>query len=300
MSATHYGVDFHLHTRYSDGLDTPAQLVQKAAQQGLRSIAITDHDSVAGLPEAQQAGQHHNVEVLSGIELSVQYQEFNDIHILGYLFKPHHESLQSRLRHMQDRRVQRGFEILARVNTRLTRRGQAPLDRASILQHVHGALARPHLGRELMRQGYVHSMEEAFREFLIPCDVPKAHLDPAEAFDLIARAGGICSLAHPGLLSPDATRLEPLLDTFKGMGLVGVEVYHHCHYPDSIGFFLTRARRYGLIVTGGSDYHGRPHGAVLGHIAPGYAIPDHVLIELRQAWRRRVEGIALTSSKQLC
>ena len=208
--------------------------------------------------------------------------------------------LQARLHDMQEHRVQRGLEILARINTHLTQRGQAPLDPASILQRVDGALARPHLAYELVARGYVGSVEAAFREFLIPCDVPKARLHPTEAFELIARAGGVCSLAHPGYLSTDPTELEHLLDTFKGMGLVGVEAYHHCHYPDSIDFFLTCARRYGLMVTGGSDYHGRPHGAVLGHIAPGQAIPDDVLIELRRAWERRDSGIALTPSKRLC
>jgi predicted metal-dependent phosphoesterase TrpH len=283
MSAVHCGVDLHMHTCYSDGLDTPTQLVEKAAHQGLRSIAITDHDTVEALPEARRAGRRHGVEVLTGVELSVQYQEYKDIHILGYLFDPHQESVQVRLRRIQDHRVQRGLEILACTNARLTRRGQVPLDCERVLQRARGALTRPHLAQELMAQGCVGSAEEAFRDFLIPCDAPKAHLRPEEAFDLMAQAGGLCSLAHPGTLSADPVVLESLLETFKAMGLAGVEVYHHRHYPTSIAFFLKCARRYGLMVTGGSDYHGRQYGAVLGYIAPGQAIPDHVLIELRQA-----------------
>ncbi len=144
-------------------------------------------------------------------------------------------------------------------------------------------MTRPHLATALIAQGYARSIEEAFREFLIPYDVPKARLQPEAAFAVIAQAGGICSLAHPGTISADATVLESLLGTFKAMGLVGVEVYHHCQYPDAIDFLLRCARRHGLIVTGGSDYHGRPYGAVLGQIALEQAIPDHVLIELRAA-----------------
>jgi predicted metal-dependent phosphoesterase TrpH len=283
MSAVRHGVDLHIHTCYSDGLDTPTQLVEKAVQQGLRTIAITDHDTVEALPEARRAGQCHGVEVLAGVELSVQFQEYEDIHILGYLFDPDQESLQACLSRMQHHRVQRGLEILTRVNARLTQRGQVPLDHACVLQRVRGALTRPHLAQELMTQGYVSSVEEAFRDFLIPCDVSKARLLPEEAFALIAQAGGICALAHPGTISADPIRLESLLKTFKAMGLIGVEVYHHSHYAPYIDFFLTCARRYDLIVTGGSDYHGRKNGATLGQIAPGQAIPAHVLLDLRRA-----------------
>ncbi|MEE8305489.1 MAG: PHP domain-containing protein [Candidatus Tectomicrobia bacterium] len=290
MPAECDGVDLHMHTRYSDGLDTPAQLVEKAAQQALGTIAITDHDTVEALPEAQRAGQQHGVEVLAGIELTVQYGDDHDIHVLGYLFDPQHQGLQSRLRHMQDYRVQRGFEILSRVNVRLTQRGKAPIERDQVLQYVQGALTRPHIAQALIAQGYVHSTEEAFREYLIACDVPKAPLPPEEAFDLIAQAGGVCSLAHPGTISADPVVLESLLKTFSAMGLSGVEVYHHCHYPTSIDFFLTCARRYGLMVTGGSDYHGRPYGTALGYIAPEFAIPEYVLIELRRTHATATES----------
>ena len=288
MPTASHGVDLHMHTSYSDGLDTPTQLVEKAAHQALRSIAITDHDTVDAFPEAQQAGQRYGIEVLVGIELSVQYQEYRDIHILGYLFDPQHTELRTQLCHMQEHRVQRGLAILTRVNQRLTQRGQAPLDRQRVLQQVSGALARPHLARALIEQGYVNGMEEAFREFLVPCDVPKARFSPEQAFTLIAQAGGICSLAHPGTISADPVVLEQLLTIFKAMGLAGVEVYHHCQYPDAIDFLLTCARRYDLMVTGGSDYHGQANGAVLGHIAPGQTIPDQVLIELRKHQARLV------------
>jgi predicted metal-dependent phosphoesterase TrpH len=283
MSVRRYGIDLHMHTKYSDGLDTPEQLVHKAAQQALRSIAITDHDSVEAFPEAQRASHLHGVEVLPGVELSVQYQEYDDIHILGYLFDPCHETLRTRLGLMQQHRVQRGLEILARINARLTQSGRVPLSRKRVLQRVKGALTRPHLAHELVAQGYAGHLEEAFRQFLIPCDVPKARLEPEEAFVLMAQAGGLCSLAHPGTISADPVELEGLVQTFKAMGLAGVEAYHPYHDSAYIDFFRTCARRYGLIVTGGSDYHGRPSGMGLGQFAPGQAIPDHVLVDLRKA-----------------
>ena len=287
MPTALHGVDLHMHTRYSDGLDTPTRLVQKAAQQGLRHIAITDHDTVEALVEAQQAGHDYQVEVLTGVELSVQYQDYHDIHILGYLFDPEHASVQMRLQRLQDCRVQRGLEILSRVNQRLTQAGCPPLERERVWRRVHGALTRPHLAQELIEQGHADNVEQAFRDFLIPCDVPKAALHPEDAFELIAQAGGVCSWAHPGTVSTDANVLETLLDTFKAMGLTGVEVYHHAHYPTYVDFFLMCTRRYGLMATGGSDYHGRENGAVLGHMAPGQPIPDDVLIDLRRMQQRK-------------
>jgi predicted metal-dependent phosphoesterase TrpH len=283
----------HTHTYYSDGLDTPAQLVTKAAGQALRSIAVTDHDTVEGLPEAQQAGAACGVEVLTGVELSVQYQQHDDIHLLGYFFDPQHAALCARLADMQQGRVQRGLEILACVNRLLTQQGRQPLDSTRVLQNARGALARPHLAQELIAQGYASTMQDAFRDFLIPCNAPKAHFSPEDAFDLIAQAGGVCSLAHPGTLDTDQQGMYALLAAFKAMGLVGLEVYHHYHYPHTMDFFQACATRYGLVATGGSDYHGRPVGAVLGQIAPEYAVPDHTLHNLRRAYAGRA-GIGLT------
>lgn len=290
MSTLRHGVDLHTHTTYSDGTDTPWQLVAKAADQGVQSLAITDHDTVAALPEALEAGQAHGVAVLSGIELTVQYQHYHDIHMLAYLFDASHEALGVRLRLLQEQRVQRGIEILRRINERLNALGKAPLDSERVLARASGALARPHLAQELIAQGYASTVQDAFRAFLIPCDVPKGALCPEEAFDLIAQAGGVCSLAHPATISTDPPVLEQLLATFQAMGMAGVEVYHHCHSHNQelMDFFCTCARRYGLVVTGGSDYHGRSPAEMLGHIASDTAVPTTVLTDLAAAHAARV------------
>jgi len=282
--------DLHTHTSYSDGLDAPAQLVAKAAQQGLHSIAITDHDILAALPEAQQAGFDCGIEVLVGVELTVQYQQYDDIHLLGYFFDPTHAALQAPLSLAQQRRVQRGVEMLERINARLVQAGKAPLDQERVLQSARGALTRPHLAHALIARGYASSIQNAFENFLIPCNVPKAALGAEEALHVVAQAGGVCALAHPGTLSTDPDVLDPLLDAFKAMGLVGLEVYHYCHYPDALALFQSCAARYGLVATGGSDYHGRPEGAVLGQIAPGYAVPEHVLPDLQRAHAASMHG----------
>src|SRR5215831_1611411 len=287
MATWRLRVDLHTHTSYSDGLDSPTQLVAKAAQQGLHSMAITDHDILTALSEAQQAGFDCGVEVLVGVELTVQYQQYDDIHLLGYFFDPEHAALQARLALVQQHRVQRGIEMLERINALLVQHGQIPLDSQHVLHSARGALTRPHLAHALVARGYATNVQNAFEQFLIPCNVPKASLRPEEAFTLVAHAGGVCSFAHPGTVSTDPEVMYPLLATFKAMGMVGLEVYHHHHYPDAIGFFQHCATRYGLVATGGSDYHGRPEGAVLGYIAPGYAIPEHILPTLQNAHAAR-------------
>src|SRR5215467_2291123 len=290
MATWRLRVDLHTHTSYSDGLDSPTRLVAKAAQQGLHSMAITDHDILTGLSEAQQAGFDCGVEVLVGVELTVQYQQYDDIHLLGYFFDPTHAALQAQLALAQQHRVQRGVEMLERINALLVQEGKAPLDTERVLQSARGALTRPHLAHALVARGYASSVQNAFENFLIPCNVPKAALSPEEALSLIAQAGGVCALAHPGTISTDPEIMHPLLAAFKAMGLVGLEVYHHRHYPDAIDFFQNCATRYGLVATGGSDYHGRPEGAILGYIAHGYAVPDHVLPDLQHAHAACAQG----------
>lgn len=282
MSILRPDVDLHMHTNYSDGVDTPTALVAKAAEQGLQSIAITDHDTLAGLPEGQQAGATCGVEVLAGVELTVQYQQYDDIHLLAYGFDPRDAALCARLEAIQQHRVQRGVDILARINQLLEQRGKLPLDSARILDSARGALTRPHVAQALVAQGYASSIQQAFEHFLIPCNVTKAALGPEEAFALVAQAGGVCVLAHPGTLGTDQASLHALISDFQAMGLVGLEVYHHRHYPDMVAFFQDCAWRYDLVATGGSDYHGRPEGAILGYYAPGVMIPSHVLADLRQ------------------
>lgn len=276
-------VDLHMHTTYSDGLDTPADLVAKASELGVWNLAITDHDTVDGLPEGIEAGQRYGVHVMSGVELTVQFEDYRDIHILGYDFDPADAAFAACMKRMQDARLERGLEILRRVNRMLSDVGKAPIDEQRVLARAQGAVARPHLAQELVEQGCVETFQDAFQEYLIPCDVPKATLSPQDAFRIVAEAGGVCSLAHPGTLSSDAAEIERLLTTFGRMGLVGVEAYHHRHQPSFIDFLRQCARRHHLITTGGSDYHGRPQGAMLGYLDVNKPVPESVWTELTAA-----------------
>ena len=276
------GVDLHTHTRHSDGLDTPAELVVKAARHGVRRLAVTDHDTLTALPEARMAGAARGVEVLTGVELSVQHGDFDDIHLLGYFFDSEDAALNVCLARLKEGRTQRGLEILRCVNCKLSDLGRAPLDSERVQQYASGVLTRPHLAQALIDQGYCKGYQEAFRDFLIPCNAPKPSLSLEAGVRLIANAGGVCSLAHPGVLSNDPNVLDPLLAAAKSLGLAGLEVYHRAHHPDAIPFFEAAALRHHLVPTGGSDYHGRPAGSTLGEIAPGYPVPVTVLHDLQR------------------
>lgn len=284
------GVDLHTHTRYSDGLDTPAELVAKAVRHGVRRLAVTDHDTLAALPEARVAGAAHGVEVLTGIELSVQHGDFDDIHLLGYFFDPEDIALNACLARLKEGRTQRGLEILQRVNRRLSDLSRVPLDGKRMRQYASGVLTRPHLAQALVDQGYCKGHQEAFRDFLIPCNVAKPRLSLEAGIRLVADAGGVCSLAHPGILSSDPNVLDSLLAAAKSLGLAGLEVYHPAHHPDAIPFFEAAAWRHHLVPTGGSDYHGRPTGPALGKIAPGYPVPGTVLHDLQRFAASRKSG----------
>ena len=282
MSLPPGSVDLHTHTRHSDGLDTPAELVAKCARHGVRHLAITDHDTLAALPEAREAGGNLGVEVFPGIELSVQHEDFHDIHLLGYFFDPQDVSLNACLARLKEGRTQRGLEILRRVNGRLGDLGLPPLAEDCVQQHATGVLTRPHLAQALVDEGCCRNQQEAFRDFLVPFNAPKPSLPFGEGIRLVAQAGGVCSLAHPGILSNDPNVLDPLLVAASSLGLAGLEVYHRAQHPNDIPFFEATARRHGLVATGGSDYHGRPNGPTLGEIAPGHPVPVAVLDHLRR------------------
>jgi hypothetical protein len=249
-------VDLHLHSNCSDGALPPAEVVRKAANAGLVAVAIADHDNVDGIDAALAAGKSCGVEVLSAVELSVVWQGFQDIHLLGYCFDPHHPELCAALAGFREFRAGRNEQIVTRINHRLAAEGRLPMDFAAIRQRAGGTLGRPHIALELIARGYVRNKDEAFDRYLVPCNVDKRFFPIEEAISLIQRAGGVTSLAHPAYISRDRQVLGQLFDAFVDCGLEGIEVYSNQASNDDIDWFLSEANRRKLLVTGGSDYHG--------------------------------------------
>ncbi len=281
-------VDLHLHSTCSDGALTPAEVVCKAAKAGLAAVAIADHDNVDGIDAALAAGQRCGVEVLSAVELSVVWQGYQDIHLLGYCFDPHHAELCEALAEFREFRNSRNEQIVIRINQRLATEGCLPLDFAAIQQRAGGTLGRPHIALELMAQGYARNKDEAFDRYLVPCNVAKQYFPIKEAIALIQRAGGVTSLAHPTYISRDRPVLVKLLDDFVDCGLEGIEVYSNQASNDDIDWFLSEANRRKLLVTGGTDYHGgHQEELVIGGLRGNLRIPYRCVEALQVAAARR-------------
>ena len=243
-------IDLHLHTIYSDGTDTPEELVELARQNKLAAFAITDHDTVGGYVKAREYLRDGDPELVSGVEISAgKFGE--DIHILGYFVDPDSKSLQESLADLQQKRNQRGTAMF----NKLKAIGIAIPE--GLIREIAGdsAIARPHVADALVRVGAVKNYDEAFRRFIgIGCDayVAKENLKPKEAIALIHRAGGLAFLAHPAI-----GNTIKYVDEFIEYGLDGIEVYHSKHNKHTRKGFLSIAQTKSLLVSGGTDYHGR-------------------------------------------
>jgi len=278
-------VDLHLHTNYSDGVYSPSDLVRLAARAGMKAIAIADHDHLGGIDEAMEAAEKLGVELLPAVELSSQWGGYMDIHLLGYGFDHRHPELLARLEDFRTYRQGRNEQVVARVNERLLQEGRDPIDFAQVLALAEGALGRPHIAQILVASGHARHSEDAFQRYLVPCNVPKKYFPMDEAIALLHRAGGVAVLAHPLYITSDRKRFEALLDEFTTMGLDGVEALCSGFTKDDRDYYLTQARRRGLLVTGGSDFHGIEQSGIaigtgFGNLAVGYSCVEEILSAL--------------------
>ena len=284
-------VDLHLHSTCSDGLHSPAEVVRLAAEAGLSAIALCDHDNVDGIDAALAAGAELGVEVISGVELSTVWEDFADLHLLGYGFDHHHPELLGSLAGFREFRESRNERIVARINDRLASEKRAPIAFEKVLARAGGSVGRPHIAQELIAAGYVKNTEEAFNRYLVPCNVEKRFFPFTEAIDLVHRAGGVAVLAHPPFVTSDRKVLGELLDRFVPLGLDGVEAWNSGASRHDIEWYITLARRRALLVTGGSDFHGSEEGAVkIGRGRGQLHIPYSCVEEVRAALAARHQG----------
>lgn len=270
-------VDLHSHTTASDGTLTPRELVQEAARRGLRVLAITDHDSTDGLPEAiEEAQRHPSLEIVPGIEINTDVNE-TEIHVLGYFIDYKAEWLQALLGELREGRLQR----VHRMADRLATLGM-PIDPQEVFALVkEGAAGRPHVAQVMVTRGYVKSVRDAFSKYLHaggPAYVPHKKVSPPEAIAIIRQALGVAVLAHPGLMNRDE-----MIPELVEAGLVGIECYYPEHSATQVAHYLRMADLHGLVATGGSDFHGPRVGPASTLGTPG--IP----LELYQALRARAE-----------
>jgi 3',5'-nucleoside bisphosphate phosphatase len=266
-------LDLHAHTTASDGALAPTALVRLAAEVGLTTLAITDHDTVAGLPEARAAAPP-TLEVIPGVEFGCDLPH-GEVHLLGYLFDPGHPALAARLAWLREGRAERGREMVARLNALGV---PVTWDRVQASAGA-GAVGRPHVAQALIEGGWVADTNEAFTRYLAwggPAYVPRRRLTPADVIALVREAGGVTSVAHPAHI-PD---LEAFLPPLVEAGLVGLETYYGEYDAPTVEWLAGLAARLALVPTGGSDYHARDikDHATLG---AGPPVPPDTVARLR-------------------
>lgn len=243
--------DLHLHTTASDGTLSPEELVQRAAQLGLEVIAITDHDSVDGIPRALDAARSFpGLRVIPGVEINTDIPH-GEVHILGYFIDYRNTSLNQTLKELRSSRYERGRKMLGR----LAGMGiDLEWDRVLELA-TGGVVGRPHIAQAMLERGYTSSFRQAFTEYIGrngPAYVPRKKVTPLEAVMLLLKAGGLPVLAHPA----DIESLDAFVLQLKKAGMVGIEVYYNGYSSRTIAQLQSLARKYELVACGGSDYHG--------------------------------------------
>ena len=276
-------VDLHLHSFYSDGVFTPRELIRMAAEKNLAGVAICDHDNIEATDEALCEGALTGIEVISGVELSTVFGEFQDLHLLGYGFDHHNPEFKKALREFQDFREKRNYKIMDNINHLLAEEGKTPLNFDEIRSKARGALGRPHVAQALVSQGYARDVSDAFERYLHPCNEPKRFFPTPEAIALILSAGGVPVLAHPNLVTRDMKKLDNLCQELIPQGLAGIEVWSSGTTREESEKFITLARKRALIVTGGSDFHGFDTDALmLGTGRGNLRIPYSCMEEIKQ------------------
>jgi predicted metal-dependent phosphoesterase TrpH len=275
-------IDLHIHSNCSDGAFSPAELVQRASREGLVAIAIADHDSVAGITEGIAAGTSCGIDVLPAVELSVQFRSWQDVHLLGYGIKWSDTGFLQKLNGFCERREHRNEEILERVNEMLVDESRTPIELSEVLAFARDAIGRPHIARALLERGYVNTVEDAFRRYLVPCNIPKCYWPMQDAIQEIRRLGGVAVLAHPTTVSTDRQELRDVVTELSESGLDGLEVFNNLAQADEMEFLRRLAGELGLLVTGGSDYHGIEEGLQMGRGRGGIRFSDTLLAPLRK------------------
>jgi hypothetical protein len=257
-------IDLHLHTTASDGRCTPRELVDRACVAGITVLAVTDHDTVDAVADVHAEARRRGLEPVVGIEITA-VEVGRDVHVLGYFFDPSEPHLLEFLQMQRDTRIARVHRIAARLaGLGVPIDLQAVLDEAA--QHPERSIGRPQLARALQRAGHVADTREAFDRFLgsgAPAFVSRPGRPPEEVIDVIHRAGGLASLAHPW-----RTQIDARIAELAAHGLDALEVYHSDHDAAAVEQYRRVATELGLLVTGGSDFHGDPtHG-----VEPGTAV----------------------------
>ncbi len=274
-------IDLHVHSNYSDGTCSPSRLVQLALEKSLRAFALTDHDTTDGIFEAINAARNTELEVIPGIEFSTTYDK-KDIHILGLGIQYENDDFQSALKRFRCSRNIRNLQIIEKLQEH-----GIDISYDKILKEYPDSASvwtRAHFARYLLEHGYVSSRNEAFDRYLgdrASCFVPRPKASPFEVISIIHQAGGYAVLAHPLLYGFSDKNLEILVSKCKESGIDGIEAVYSRNTPSNESQMRQLARKFGLKITGGSDFHGenKPDidlGVGKGNLRIPYELWEHL------------------------
>jgi len=283
-------IDLHTHSTASDGTASPSALVAMAKLVGLSALALTDHDTVAGIAEADAAAQVHGISFVPGVEISAQYDP-GTMHILGLFIDADSEPLREVLARYQKGRAERNCAMVAKLN-----RLGIQVTMAEWTQRASGTVGRPHLAGLLVEKGCVQSKQEAFAKYLAKgasAYIDRQRLSPRAAIEAIHAASGVAVLAHPvQLRCENYAQCERIIKELRELGLDGIEVYHSEHNAQKTRYFAELARKMSLLPSGGSDFHGnvKPNIALGGGAGQNCRVPYQVYENLRDAATKRVSG----------
>lgn len=273
-------IDLHAHSIFSDGTDSPERLAELADQAGLAALALTDHDTLAGLPRFLACQERTRAELVPGIELSCRYLG-RVLHVLGLFIDPGDPTFQARIEDMRLQRIQRNERMVARLQDL-----GVPIrwEEVAALAPTD-SVSRTHFARALVRLGVAGSPQDAFKRWIgddAPGFVPLTELAPREAATWIAQAGGVAVVAHPGRFSHRSFRWEDAMAELKGWGMQGLEAYYPDYGPLEQQYFVDLAASLDLVASGGSDYHGEHKpGQRLGVGTGNLRVPDAALAQLK-------------------
>ena len=272
-------IDLHVHSTFSDGTNTPQELVSLANKIGLSAMALTDHDTCEGVPFARDAAKGTPLKVIPGIELSTEYHH-TEVHIVGLNIDPDNRELLEATREFRQKREHRN-ELMIEL---LRQQGFSITMEELIADNPDAVITRANIARFLVDHGEIGSVNHAFERYLgddCSCYVPREKITPARACTLIQQAGGIPILAHPVLYHMKKAQLEQLIQELIPYGLKGMEVYYSTYDRGQTKDMKNLADEYGLVATGGSDYHGDNKPYIhLGTGKNNLNIPDSILSKL--------------------
>jgi len=265
-------IDLHAHSAESDGSLSPTELVEHAVAAGVKTLALTDHDTTDGLKEFCAAARERGIEAFGGVEISAEWKKGN-CHILGYGVPDDYEPLEKMLRKTRDSRDKRNEMIVAKLNEL-----GVGFDLSEAAELAGGdVVGRPHIARVMMKRGHVGSVQEAFDKYLAkgaPAYIDRFRLPPCEAVTLLREAGATVILAHPSQLKRSLREIEDMVGELAPLGLAGLEVYTPYADDEQVTEFERIVRTHRLAATGGSDFHGESKPThKLGYYREGVPIP---------------------------